>query len=97
LEFLTAAINVTRLKQWIKNLLVAAAPVAAGQFSSQLSSIILGVIGFTSASVIGYLTNDWKDRGFDRTHPKKNLSHLLQKTLSYQSFNSIGNPSLYLD
>ena len=85
MEFLTAVINVTRPKQWIKNLLVAAAPVAAGQFSLQLNNIILGVIGFTSASIIGYLVNDWKDQSFDRTHPKKKFRPFACKKLKLPS------------
>ena len=65
------AIKATRPKQWIKNLLVAAAPVAAGQFGSQITNISFGVIGFTAASIIGYLINDWRDIESDQNHPKK--------------------------
>lgn len=68
---INSALRATRPKQWIKNLLVAAAPIAAGQFESQFVGIILGVIGFTAASIFGYLINDWLDRELDRKHPKK--------------------------
>jgi decaprenyl-phosphate phosphoribosyltransferase len=71
MEFVVLAIKATRPKQWIKNLLVAAAPVAAGQFGSQLIDISFGVIGFIAASIIGYLINDWRDRESDQNHPKK--------------------------
>ena len=65
-------IKVLRPKQWIKNLLVAVAPIAAGQLGSQTMNIILGIIGFSAASSFGYLANDWKDRHLDKEHPKKN-------------------------
>jgi len=39
MEFVVLVIRATRPKQWIKNLLVAAAPVAAGQFGSQITNI----------------------------------------------------------
>jgi len=71
MEFVVLVIRATRPKQWIKNLLVAAAPVAAGQFGSQITNISFGVIGFTAASIIGYLINDWRDRESDQNHPKK--------------------------
>lgn len=71
MEFIVLCIKATRPKQWIKNLLIAAAPIAAGQFGSQITNISFGVIGFTAASVIGYLINDWIDRESDRNHPKK--------------------------
>jgi decaprenyl-phosphate phosphoribosyltransferase len=71
MEFIVLVIKATRPKQWIKNLLVAAAPVAAGQFGSQITNITFGVIGFTAASIIGYLINDWRDIESDQNHPKK--------------------------
>jgi decaprenyl-phosphate phosphoribosyltransferase len=66
-------VKVLRPKQWIKNLLVAAAPIAAGQVGLQTGSIILGFIGFSAASSFGYLVNDWKDQEADKDHPKKKL------------------------
>ena len=71
LDYLSLLVKSARPKQWIKNLLVAAAPIAAGQFGSQINNIALGVIGFTSASIFGYLINDWKDREADQSHPIK--------------------------
>jgi decaprenyl-phosphate phosphoribosyltransferase len=61
-------VKVLRPKQWIKNLLVAAAPIAAGQAGLQAKSIILGFIGFSAASSFGYLVNDWKDQEADKDH-----------------------------
>ena len=64
-------IRAIRPKQWIKNLLVLAAPVASGLFIEQLWKSVLGVIGFICASSIGYLLNDWMDRKSDVLHPLK--------------------------
>jgi len=66
-------VKALRPRQWIKNLLVAAAPIAAGQVGLQAKSIICGFIGFTAASSFGYLVNDWKDQEADKDHPKKKL------------------------
>lgn len=62
---------VLRPKQWIKNLLVAAAPVAAGKIQQEISIVIVGILGFIFASILGYLVNDWLDRDLDRLHATK--------------------------
>jgi decaprenyl-phosphate phosphoribosyltransferase len=85
LDFLTSTIKAIRPKQWVKNLLVAAAPIAAGQFRSQLTSILLGVISFTVASVIGYLINDWRDKESDRNHPVKKHRPFATKKLNLRN------------
>jgi len=85
LEFIVLCIKATRPKQWIKNLLIAAAPIAAGQFGSQITNISFGVIGFTAASVIGYLINDWIDRESDRNHPKKKFRPFASERLKLPS------------
>jgi decaprenyl-phosphate phosphoribosyltransferase len=76
-----------RPRQWVKNLLVAAAPVAAGQIQEELLQVGIGILGFIFASSFGYLINDWLDRDLDRLHATKKtrpfasgelvLSHLL--------------------
>ena len=85
MEFIVLCIKATRPKQWIKNLLIAAAPIAAGQFGSQITNISFGVIGFTAASVIGYLVNDWIDRESDRNHPKKKFRPFASERLKLPS------------
>ncbi len=77
--------SATRPKQWVKNLLVAAAPIAAGQLNSQMSQIALGVAGFTAASVFGYLINDWHDRQSDQNHPKKRNRPFASQALKLKS------------
>jgi decaprenyl-phosphate phosphoribosyltransferase len=80
LDFLASTIKAARPKQWVKNLLVAAAPIAAGEFGSNITSIFLGVVGFTAASIFGYLINDWRDRESDGNHPfKKNRPFAAKK------------------
>lgn len=85
MEFVVLCIKATRPKQWIKNLLIAAAPIMAGQFGSQITNISFGVIGFTAASVIGYLINDWIDRESDRNHPKKKFRPFASERLKLPS------------
>lgn len=67
----TTVILALRPKQWVKNLLVAAAPVAAGQIQENILQVSIGILGFIFASSFGYLINDWMDRGLDRLHVTK--------------------------
>lgn len=60
-----------RPKQWIKNLLLLAAPMAAGVPFSEYGYVALGIICFILASILGYLVNDWLDRERDSLHAKK--------------------------
>lgn len=75
-----------RPKQWIKNLLVAAAPIAAGNFFKEIDQIIMGVSGFISASIIGYLVNDWLDQDADRMHFRKKFRPFASKQVTLKSF-----------
>lgn len=62
-----------RPKQWIKNVLVFAAPVAAGIFDSgdYLPRAIAAFVCFCGASSATYLVNDAMDVEADRAHPTK--------------------------
>ena len=77
-----------RPKQWIKNLLVASAPIAAGQAFQIPLKIFIGVLGFMAASSLGYLINDWIDKDIDKSHSKKRnrpfASGVLKKIHLYQ-------------
>ena len=66
-----AILQVSRPKQWIKNILVAAAPIASGQIIENLIEVSIGILGFILMSIFGYLINDWSDRNFDRFHVVK--------------------------
>lgn len=57
----------------MKNLLVFAAPIAAGAVTDRaaMTSAVVAFVAFTAASVGTYLLNDVRDREADRTHPTK--------------------------
>jgi decaprenyl-phosphate phosphoribosyltransferase len=62
-----------RPKQWIKNLLVVAVPLASGQLlePSVIASTALAFVAMCLASSAVYLTNDILDREADARHPRK--------------------------
>lgn len=70
---LPAAIRAMRPRQWVKNVLVLAAPVAAGRlFEPTVLLNTLGAFGaFCLISASIYLINDIRDVEADRSHPKK--------------------------
>jgi decaprenyl-phosphate phosphoribosyltransferase len=72
---LPAAVRAVRPKQWLKNLLVGAAPLAAGKLLGRhvLISIGLAFVAFCLVSAAVYLINDVRDIEEDRLHPKKRL------------------------
>jgi decaprenyl-phosphate phosphoribosyltransferase len=68
-----ALVAAMRPRQWLKNVLVLAAPVAAARILEPeiLVATVIGVIAFSLASSGGYLLNDLLDVESDRVHPKK--------------------------
>ncbi|MFI1013729.1 decaprenyl-phosphate phosphoribosyltransferase [Streptomyces sp. NPDC020965] len=62
-----------RPRQWIKNLLVVAAPAAAGELGSPRNAAELALVFalFTAAAAAVYLVNDARDAEADRAHPVK--------------------------
>ena len=62
-----------RPKQWMKNVLVFAAPVAAGVFDNRTTIVhsILAFVCFCAAASATYLVNDITDVAADRRHPTK--------------------------
>lgn len=64
-----------RPKQWVKNVLVAAAPFAAGTITQPdvLVATTLAMLSFTLVSAGVYLINDVRDIELDRAHPTKRL------------------------
>lgn len=85
MNYIKSLIRATRPKQWIKNLLVMVAPIAAGDLFNRFSEIILGLIGFVSSSIIGYLVNDWLDQESDREHHSKRFRPFASKELGISS------------
>lgn len=64
-----------RPKQWVKNVLVLTAPLAAGRLfePTVLVHSLLAFVGFCLISATVYLINDIRDIDEDRLHPKKRL------------------------
>ena len=62
-----------RPRQWIKNVLVVAAPAAAGELFSRhaLAQLALVFVLFTACAAAVYLVNDARDAEADRAHPVK--------------------------
>ena len=66
-------LRLLRPKQWLKNVLVLVAPVAAGQFSNTTTilSVVVAFIAFSLVASALYAINDVRDAELDRRHPKK--------------------------
>ncbi|MFB9906411.1 decaprenyl-phosphate phosphoribosyltransferase [Allokutzneria oryzae] len=66
-------IKAARPRQWIKNVLVLAAPFAAGQADNLhvLVNALIAFVAFSLAASAIYLVNDSKDVEADRAHPTK--------------------------
>ena len=62
-----------RPRQWVKNVLVVAAPAAAGELFSRhaLTQVALCFVLFTVCAIAVYLINDAQDADADRAHPVK--------------------------
>lgn len=73
-----------RPQQWLKNVLVVAAPVAAGQFFQPqvLSNTAWAFAAFSLAASSIYLINDASDVESDRQHPKKRFRPIAAGELS---------------
>ncbi|MEO7058840.1 MAG: decaprenyl-phosphate phosphoribosyltransferase [Lapillicoccus sp.] len=70
----TAVLRAVRPRQWPKNLLVLAAPVAAGSLGDRPAPLLdaaLAGLAFLFASWAIYLVNDVVDAERDRGHPRK--------------------------
>jgi decaprenyl-phosphate phosphoribosyltransferase len=70
-----ALVRAMRPHQWMKNLLVVAAPLAAGKVDDRdvIAATLLALVSFCCASSAVYLINDTLDREADRLHPTKRL------------------------
>ena len=70
---ISALFRLLRVKQWLKNLLVFAAPLGAG-LEPSWATLRIGCLGFLGLCFIAssiYIMNDYRDRVMDRRHPKK--------------------------
>lgn len=68
-----ALIAAARPRQWLKNLLVLAAPAAAGVLThpDKLAAVALAFAAFCLTASGGYFLNDLRDAERDRLHPTK--------------------------
>lgn len=66
-------IQEARPKQWVKNILVLTAPLAAGKIgqSQTLKAVAIAFVAFCLAASAVYYANDSLDIEADRAHPKK--------------------------
>jgi decaprenyl-phosphate phosphoribosyltransferase len=81
---LPAWLRAMRPKQWVKNVLVLAAPLAAGRLfeTSVLLASMWAFISFSLISASIYLINDSRDIEADRLHPKKQFRPIAAGELS---------------
>ena len=70
---LRGLVRTARPRQWVKNVLVVAAPAAAGRLFSgpALGRLALVFALFTACAAAVYLINDARDAAADRAHPVK--------------------------
>lgn len=75
---MTPYLEALRPKQWIKNGLVLAGVIFAGELTNPqaLGRALLGFLGFSLLSGAVYLFNDLRDTDADRLHPTKRLRPL---------------------
>ena len=79
-----ALVALCRPKQWVKNLLLLMAPLAAGviQHLDVLLRLSVAFIAFVLASSAVYVVNDLKDIALDRAHPTKRARPLASGAVS---------------
>ena len=72
-RWLTAVVQTARPRQWPKNLLVFAAPLAGASLGRDdgLAYALVAAAVFTAASAAVYFVNDVADAERDRQHPTK--------------------------
>ena len=80
---LPAAIRAMRPRQWVKNVLVTTAPLAAGRLFDPgvLSRTALAFVAFCLVSATVYLVNDVRDVDEDRLHPRKRFRPIAAREL----------------
>lgn len=81
---MSGLIRAVRPKQWLKNLLVLAAPLAAGTLlqGPVIIGTLLAFLAFCLAASATYLINDIRDVEIDRLHPKKQFRPIASGTVS---------------
>jgi decaprenyl-phosphate phosphoribosyltransferase len=74
-RWIGAVVKTARPRQWPKNLLVLAAPIAGASFgrADGAAYALVAFVAFTAASCAVYFVNDVIDAERDRQHPRKRL------------------------
>jgi decaprenyl-phosphate phosphoribosyltransferase len=82
-----ALVRACRPRQWVKNVLVLAAPGAAGILvrPEVAGEVALTFVAFCMISSATYLLNDVHDRGEDREHPRRVLRPVASGELSVRA------------
>ena len=80
-------IRLIRPKQWAKNVLVFAAPFAAGTLlkGDSLLNGLLAFITFTAVASVVYIINDIRDVNYDRLHPLKMTRPIASGSISVKA------------
>ena len=81
---LKAIVRTARPKQWTKNVLVFAAPAAAGVLDQRdaLLQTLVAFVGFCLAASGTYFLNDANDAAADRLHPTKRMRPIAAESLA---------------
>ena len=81
---LSVVIEACRPRQWVKNLLVFAAPLVARTLTEMTVVIetTIAFVSFCAASSAMYLVNDLRDRRADSAHPRKQMRPIASGRLS---------------
>lgn len=77
-------LSAMRPRQWVKNVLILAAPAAAGIIGERhvVTRLLVAVVAFCLAAAGGYLVNDVRNAEEDRAHPRKRLRPVASGLLS---------------
>jgi decaprenyl-phosphate phosphoribosyltransferase len=97
-SLLKAIVRTARPKQWTKNVLVFAAPAAAGVLGQRdaLLQTLVAFIGFCLAASGTYFLNDANDAVADRLHPTKRLRPIAAGDLDARTARIIAGVLVFL-
>lgn len=72
MKFIVDILNLLRIRQWTKNILVLVPAFFAGIISTDnMGRLGLGLLAFCLTAGLVYIVNDWRDKEADAKHPKK--------------------------
>lgn len=85
-------LRTARPRQWLKNVLVFAAPTASGAIlvRGTVLAAVMALLAFTAAAVATYFLNDAADVAADRRHPVKSLRPVAAGLISRRAAVAVG-------